>query len=156
VTSDALRTAQDKARANDEIILQAVKELDKRFHDKMEVEQQVLLRVGARGGWGGGGGWVPQGGGWGQAQVGSPGCCVQGATAGTVQDKLSSGCLTLLSASPISLPYPHSLTSGLFWVPWFAVLSLTMSISLFLLPHPHSFSLITHRWPARWMCFRTR
>jgi hypothetical protein len=24
---------------------QAVKELDKRFHDKMEVEQQVLLRV---------------------------------------------------------------------------------------------------------------
>uniref|UniRef100_A0A7S0S286 EF-hand domain-containing protein n=1 Tax=Chlamydomonas leiostraca TaxID=1034604 RepID=A0A7S0S286_9CHLO len=44
-TLDAVRGAQDKARANDEVILGAVKELDKRFHDKMEVKEQVLLRM---------------------------------------------------------------------------------------------------------------
>jgi hypothetical protein len=44
-TLDAVRASQDKARANDEVILGAVKELDKRFHDKMEVKEQVLLRM---------------------------------------------------------------------------------------------------------------
>lgn len=44
-TVEAVRAAQDKARANDEVILGAVKELDKRYHDEMDVKEQVMLRV---------------------------------------------------------------------------------------------------------------
>lgn len=56
-TIDQVRAAQDKARANDEVILGAIKELDQRFHDKMEVKEQVLLRVsGHVCRWGAGGG----------------------------------------------------------------------------------------------------
>ncbi len=47
VTSDALRTATDKARANDEVILQAVKEVDRQINEKLEISQQVMLRVSA-------------------------------------------------------------------------------------------------------------
>lgn len=37
--------AVEKARANDEVILSAVKEVDKQLNEKLEVNQQVMLRV---------------------------------------------------------------------------------------------------------------
>lgn len=44
-TSDALKSSQDQSRANDEAILMAVKELDKRFYEKVDLQNEALLKM---------------------------------------------------------------------------------------------------------------
>ncbi|GFH06864.1 uncharacterized protein HaLaN_01574, partial [Haematococcus lacustris] len=42
---DTIRSLQDMARANDELVLGAVKQLERQFQEKIDVEHQVLLRM---------------------------------------------------------------------------------------------------------------
>lgn len=42
---DTIRSLQDTARANDELVLGAVKQLERQFQEKIDVEHQVLLRM---------------------------------------------------------------------------------------------------------------
>ena len=45
-SNDALKNCQDQSRANDEAILKAIKELDKRFYEKVDLQNEALLKVG--------------------------------------------------------------------------------------------------------------
>ncbi|GAX77465.1 hypothetical protein CEUSTIGMA_g4909.t1 [Chlamydomonas eustigma] len=44
-TNEALQTSQDKARGNNEAILMALKELDKRNHDSHGTRDEILIRI---------------------------------------------------------------------------------------------------------------